>query len=312
VIALGCRALFRNRVPALSTAALLAALLGSARAARAEDTSGGAARVVSAEDRRQAKERYREGVEAYEAGLYQLSIEYFAAADRLAPSAALSFNIARAHEKLGQAAAAVAAYRDYLRREPDSESAGVARQRIAALEPRSGPNRDDRGAAAEAARTGGANRTDPGESASSDLDLVAGEPARASLSGAAPLVPPAAERPALGVWPLVALSAGGAALITAGVFEIMRRDAEGEARTASRRNEEGGQSPHSQVDVGALRDTAESRQTAAQLSFGVGAALLMTGGVMLLVDRRPTRTPSTSAGLSVAPGRVAASMTARF
>jgi hypothetical protein len=108
----------------------------------------------------------------------------------------------------------------------------------------------------------------------------------------------------------VALSAGGAALVTAGVFEIMRRDAEGEARTASHQNQA---SPdHSQVDVGALRDTAESRQTAAQLSFGVGAALLVTGGVMLLVDQRPTRTPSTSAGLSVAPGRVAASMTARF
>jgi tetratricopeptide (TPR) repeat protein len=286
------------------------ALLGSVGVARAEDTNARAARVVSAEDRRQAKERYREGVEAYEAGLYQLSIEYFAAADRLAPSAALSFNIARAHEKLGRSAAAVAAYRDYLRREPDAESAGLARQRIAALEPQSGSTQGEKSAAAASRGNDQAEQTDASESASGDLEMASGQRAPASFSSAStPLEPaPAAEEgPVLGVWPVVALSAGGAALITAGVFEILRRDAEGEVKEASRQNPE-----RSQVDVSALSDTAESRQTAAQLSFGVGAALLVTGGVMLLLDHRTARPPPTSAGLSVGPGRVAASMTTRF
>ena len=267
--------------------------------------------MVSAEDRRQAKERYREGVEAYEAGLYKLSIEYFAAADRLAPSAALSFNIARAHEKLGQSAAAVAAYRDYLRREPDSAGASVARQRIAALEPRS---KENTSLPAKVRGNDEADHTDAGESASSSVATASDARAPIAFSRVTPAEPAlATERSVLGAWPLVALSAGGAALITAGVFEIMRRDAEGEVKAASRQNQGGGQnSEPSQVEVGELRDTAESRQSAAQVSLGVGAALLVTGGVMLLVDDRLSRAPATRAGLSIGPGRVAASMTTRF
>jgi tetratricopeptide (TPR) repeat protein len=309
VSAVLCSPRRRSRVHTLSSTALFLALLGTAGAARAEDTTADAARAVSAEDRRQAKERYREGVEAYEAGLYQLSIEYFAAADRLAPSAALSFNIARAHEKLGQSAAAVAAYRDYLRREPNAESAGVARQRIAALDPESKSGKDGKSAAAASRGNGETGQTDASEAASGDFDVEGDQRTPVSFaSKSTPLAPaPAEERPVLGAWPVVALSAGGAALITAGVFEIMRRDAEGDVKDASRQNPE-----RSQVDVSALRDTAESRQTAAQLSFGVGAALLVTGGVMLLLDHRTTRPPPTSAALSVAPGRVAASMTTRF
>ena len=281
-----------------SVALLSATLLGPAIAGAQERQAG--SRVQSSEEpaRRQAKERYREGVEAYEAGLYQLSIEYFAEADRLAPSPALSFNIARAYEKLGKSSRAVTAYREFLQRDPDSENAVLAKERIAALEPRKKTSSD----AADA---------EPAEAAKG-VDDITTERAPASFaqlsSASAQLSPgqPGAEKPGLGAWPIVALSAGGAALVTAGVFELLRRDAEGEVNQARRDPD------RSQVEIEALNGAAESRQSAAQLSFGVGAALLVTGGVLLLVDERLSRTPTTSAGLAVGPGRFAANMTTRF
>jgi tetratricopeptide (TPR) repeat protein len=258
-------------------------------------TSSSATPEPSAEARQQAKQRYEEGVEAYQAGLYELSIEYFNAADRLAPSAALSFNIGRAYEKLGERQRAVAAYRDYLERAPASQHSMLARSRIAALTEPEEPAPESEQAAAAA------------EGKSSGSEGVAGEKAPASFAGEGSATRTAVSTSdGLGAWPLVAMSAGGVALVSAGVFELMRRDAQGEVNDARRDPD------HSQVDLAAHMDTAESRQSAAQVSFGIGAALLVTGGVMLLVDDRMTRSPKTSAGVSVAPGSFAASMTTRF
>jgi tetratricopeptide (TPR) repeat protein len=64
--------------------------------------------------------RYRQGVEAYRAGRFRESIDYFLEADGLSPNAALSFNIGRAYEKIDDTAAALRWYRDYLRRAPDA------------------------------------------------------------------------------------------------------------------------------------------------------------------------------------------------
>jgi tetratricopeptide (TPR) repeat protein len=83
-----------------------------------------------------AKARYEQGVEAYNAGQFANAVEHFLAADRLVPSAALSFNVARAYEQLAQPALALRYYRDYLRREtvPANTNTEAARARVAALE----------------------------------------------------------------------------------------------------------------------------------------------------------------------------------
>src|SRR5690606_34701002 len=74
------------------------------------------------EQRRQdAAQRYERGAQAYQEGRHKDAIDLFLEADTLAPSSALSFNIARAYEKIKDSSNALRWYRDYLRREPQAE-----------------------------------------------------------------------------------------------------------------------------------------------------------------------------------------------
>src|SRR6187399_760923 len=83
--------------------------------------------------RAEAKTKYQEGAQAYSAGRYKDAVDLFLAADQMAPSAPLSFNIARAYEKLPDDAGALRWYRDYLRRNPEAANASTVRPVIAAL-----------------------------------------------------------------------------------------------------------------------------------------------------------------------------------
>jgi tetratricopeptide (TPR) repeat protein len=82
----------------------------------------------------QGKVRYERGVEAYAAGRFKDAIDLFLQADALAPSAALSFNIARAYEKIGDDAASLQWYRDFRRRAPDAQNGATVDERIKSLE----------------------------------------------------------------------------------------------------------------------------------------------------------------------------------
>jgi hypothetical protein len=133
--------------------------------------------------------------------------------------------------------------------------------------------------------------------------------ARARARTGTPLTKPSEDEAAsgsLGAWPLVALGAGGAAWLGAGVFELLRRDAESDARDARRNPEQ------SQLEHAELIDRAESRQTKAQVSFGLGAALLATGGILWFFDERATRAPGTRAAVSFGPAEVRAGVATRF
>src|SRR6187551_164244 len=89
--------------------------------------------AVIEQRRAAAKSKYQEGAAAYSAGHFKDAVDLFLAADHLAPSAPLSFNIARAYEKLADDAGALRWYRDYLRRSPDATNATAVRPLIAAL-----------------------------------------------------------------------------------------------------------------------------------------------------------------------------------
>jgi tetratricopeptide (TPR) repeat protein len=84
--------------------------------------------------RAEGKARYERGAEAYSAGRFKDAIELFLQADALAPSAALSFNIARAYEKISDDASALQWYRDFRRRAPDAKNGPEVDERIHALE----------------------------------------------------------------------------------------------------------------------------------------------------------------------------------
>ena len=85
-------------------------------------------------ERAEGKARYERGVEAYSAGRFKDAIDLFLQADALAPSAALSFNIARAYEKIGDDAASLQWYRDFRRRSPEAKNGREVDKRIRALE----------------------------------------------------------------------------------------------------------------------------------------------------------------------------------
>lgn len=83
---------------------------------------------------KQARQHHRVGVDAYAEGRFAEAIEAFIAADRLRPSAALSFNIAKAYERLDDVSRALAYYREYLHRAPPAtEDRKSVNERVAEL-----------------------------------------------------------------------------------------------------------------------------------------------------------------------------------
>jgi tetratricopeptide (TPR) repeat protein len=107
-----------RRFRRIRTAGLCAAIAFGVVSVASAKPSGGAS--TAAQPVEIARLRYRQGVEAYQAKRYREAIDYFLEADRLSPSAALSFNIARAYENTNDAPATLRWYRDYLRRDPNA------------------------------------------------------------------------------------------------------------------------------------------------------------------------------------------------
>jgi tetratricopeptide (TPR) repeat protein len=88
-----------------------------------------------ASDRKElAEARYRVGVESFRQRRYREAADYFEQADELYPSAAYSYNVALALDKIGDTGGALHAYRQYLRRRLAAPNAATVLQRINALE----------------------------------------------------------------------------------------------------------------------------------------------------------------------------------
>jgi tetratricopeptide (TPR) repeat protein len=83
-----------------------------------------------------ARAAYRKGADLYKAGKYREAIAAFEAADRLKPSPALQFNIGQAWEKLGDPAAALAAFARYLRLDPSAPNREAVQKTVRTLEAR--------------------------------------------------------------------------------------------------------------------------------------------------------------------------------
>jgi tetratricopeptide (TPR) repeat protein len=296
-----------------------------------------------------ARARYRQGVEAYQAGKYRESIDYFLEADRVAPSAALSYNIALAYEKIDDVAAALRWYRDYLRRAPETKDratvevlvkgfearlAGKGVQQVTILsEPSSATVLVDGKPVGVTPWTTevrpGSHRLeirhDGFETLKQSIEVPADRatdvqitlkpseeaPAAPVVAPAAPASPaPAPVAPArvedsgaktfktLGI---VGMAAGGAALIGAGTFELLRRGSENEA-----------ESEPTQVGYADHVDTMESQQTVARVLLGTGAVLAVTGGVLFYLGTKKSSEATTAFGFGCAPGGCATTVRGRF
>lgn len=305
---LGHRLAFRHLL-----AAALSLNLGAWGAPAAAESSSTEAHVEAR--RSDAKRRYQRGVEQYRAGRYAEAVVAFLEADRLAPSPALSFNIARAYERLDDTSGALRWYRDYLRRNPHAKNAPEVKARVASL-------------AARLAQTGvqqlsvlsmpdGATVLVDGRAigvtpftgdlppgphlvllnregyrdARSEIVLAPGTPSELNVTLEPQLPSKAArgqrepergdddvDRPLgrrFGALPWVIAGTGVAGLGGAVGFELARRSEEKAARRAG-----------SQLEYKEHLDDSLTQQTRARVLVGVGAGLLVTGSVMLLFNDR--------------------------
>lgn len=286
--------------------------MGTALPAHADTPSAEGAADARRAD---AKSKFEVGVQAFGERRYEDAVRAFQQADAIEPSAPLSFNIARSYERLNDSSAALRWYRDYLRRSPQAKNRADVEARVTDL-------------AAAVAKRGvqqisvlstpsGASVTIDGNSAGVTpvtLELAPGQHhAVLKLNGYAealvdfklePLVPrdivgkleplasvavktadqpgrskAEAEQRPYGIVPWVVTGAGAVTLLGAVGFEIARRSAETAAETAPQR------------EYQAHYDSMESRKTTARVLLGVGGALVVTGGVLFVLNtRRPTTT----------------------
>jgi tetratricopeptide (TPR) repeat protein len=87
-----------------------------------------------AEAKDRARLLFQQGVTAYRAGKYYEAVEIFLDTQRIYPDPQLCFNVARAYENLGNGAAALRYYRDYLRQADRPSDGDDVRGRVRRLE----------------------------------------------------------------------------------------------------------------------------------------------------------------------------------
>lgn len=203
-----------------------------------------------------ARERFEEGVAAYEAGRFGDAVLAFQEADRLAPSARLSFNVAKAYERMADDRRALAAYQDYVARAPEASNRTEVEEIIARLERELQP-------AAASGRQSANSAGAPGP-----LTLAA-DPA-VPLS-APPPAPELAHGPRWWTWTLFGTAA--MALTASGGFELSRAQQDQRARSSQ-----------IQLEHQQSFEAMQSRQTVARVFLGVGAAAALAGGVSLYFD----------------------------
>lgn len=298
-----------------------------AGAAHAQGTGAAPDPASEAGKRAEGKARYERGAEAYSAGRFKDAIELFLQADALAPSAALSFNIARACEKIGDDASSLQWYRDFRRRAPEAKNGAEVDERIHALElilakkgvqqltvlsrplgatvivdeqpvgvtPFTGqlPPGSHRVVLSLRGYSDSEQRLElPADRAQLlDVPLVPGgkasapppdsesapaagaAPASGVAAGAPAAAPKGSSGPKFGILPWIGLGAGAAVLGGSLGFELSRRSAEKDA-----------QQDETQLGYKEKLDREQSRQTVARVLAGVGGALVVTGGALLVIQ----------------------------
>jgi tetratricopeptide (TPR) repeat protein len=243
--------------------------LSLARSGRAQDVSP------------TARAHFQRGLAAYEHGQFREAIEAFREADTLAPSAQLSFDVARCEERLGNARRAIAAYRTYLQRLPSAHNRTEVEQRIARLEAAAQGSTPAAPAAAPALALTPAAPT-PSSTASAPATLAPSAPAVSEVSPARTAAPR--------WWTWTALGGSAALLLGAAGLEWSRARWEERARES-----------RVQIEHQRQFQAMERRQTAARVLLGLGAATFVASGVSLYFDLSQRSAPLTRAVLDCAP-----------
>jgi tetratricopeptide (TPR) repeat protein len=313
--------------------------------AHAQNDPPGAATKDDAQAKARAKVHFERGIAAYKEGRYKDAIDAFLDAHREFPSPSLSFNTARAYEKMGDSAGALRFYREYLRQlgEPPDRAAVEARvselegklqargvQQVTVLSQPEGATviLDDRplgvtpwtgeilpgGHRIRLRREGYTDKlhefTLPAHRAM-DVELSLDRAARetAAPTGDVPAAPT--------VGPLEADHApsrgiGITTWVSLGVGVAALATA-GLFEVLRARSEEDVRAEETQVARHDAFERMESRQTLSRVFAGVGAAAMIAGGVLLYFDLTAESAPTRAGvGFGCDPSGCAARMEGRF
>lgn len=248
----------------------------------------------------QAKQLYLLGAEAFAAQRNADAIRYFRQAEKLVPSAKLTYNIALAYDEMGDGGRALSEYRTFLVREPHSLHRQEALARVAQLEqalaaqgvqqlsvtsePAGATLRVD---GALVGVTPWSGELSPGQHRvqlehtgrqprEAEVTLAAAHAADLHVAlPAAPVVP--LEQP--GAWTRIQpltwgmLGVGAGALAGGLAFELSRASSSERAGNAS--------TPEARARA---EGAADSKQMASLLLLGAGGAFLIGGTVLLVLD----------------------------
>mgnify|MGYP002629866543 CR=1 FL=1 len=275
------------------------------------------AQAPSPEVRAEAKRLYEAGVALFKQAKYAEAAGKFQAAFNLDPSPVLLYNLARATEKAGEPEAAIAHYRAYLVRFPQTEDRPQVERIIEALEsaaraqrkgflsiedlPASGvsvfldsavapaPGKDGRWRLAPG-RHQVQVRTDDGHQWSTEVDLVVDQATSARYVGRPDASAPpedAAELSSMALGGWIAVGVGAAALGAGGYFfaraTASGSDAEDARDTLAQLNPNDPRVDGLASDYGASRDDLSTFGVTSYVLFGVGAAAAATGAVLLVI-----------------------------
>jgi tetratricopeptide (TPR) repeat protein len=263
-----------------------------------------AATSPDAQRRESAKAEYEQGVDAYSNQHFADAVRLFLEADALSPSAALSYNIARAYEKLADDAQTLRWYRNYLRLSPDAAKAADVQKYVQALSAALAKKGIQQVTvlSTPAAATVSIDGTPlgvtpltvelrPGQhSLSLSLRGYTDASQRFTLPASTPVDLPVRLEPALatsgltttrdhrrrfGVAPYVTLGVGAALLGASAVFELERRSAQNSAKDDT-----------TQLDYERDYNATHSRQVTARVLLGA-AGIVTVAGAALWVFNAP-------------------------
>jgi tetratricopeptide (TPR) repeat protein len=288
----------------------------------------------------QAKQRFTLGAQAYREARYKDAIELFIEANRLDPHADLIFNVGQAYEKSGDVPNALRSYREYLRLLPAASDRATVEASIKNLETRlrergvqqvsifSTPSGAtlvlDQKPVGQTPWTGeiapgrhlavlkasgypdNAKEFQLASDRAMDLDIAlttvgSGVTTLAPVAGEKPGAPPdVPKKRSVAPWTITALGLGVAGLGGALGFELARKSAESDAK-----------GDPTQVGFKSAYDSMTSRQLAARVLVGVGAAATALGGVLLVLDLRGGSAPQ-KASVGCVDGACGAFVSGRF
>lgn len=263
----------RPRWPALTCALALSAAATLSPALTGSATAQPRAEARPAADKARARELYKQGTERFRGGKVAEALAAFQEAYRLDPHPVLAYNIARAHETLGQVEEAIAAFRLYLELDPRASDRGAVEQRIATLE-----------ADLDARRALEKRNDELARAAADKRDVPPPAPP-----------PPAEPSPAPWIIAGVGVLGIGAGVVLGVMASGKRSDAEDEA-DAARATE--------------LDDDARGLAAAANISFLAGGTVAAVGVVLGILDLR--RASASNAAVSVTPGPGTLTLRGRF